>query len=218
MTGLRGRTVLTEDGSLEARAVLVATDPVTAGALLPGLEVPDLHALTTYFHVCAEPAGLAADAAPGRDRRPGGQLAGADRRRPRLRPGRPVAGGLDRARPAPTRCPRAVVRRELARIYAVPTDHWAHLHTAEIRHALPAFRPGRPVRSPVELGDGIFVAGDHRDTPSTQGALVSGRRAAQAIARRARRSVSSMGFRAADVSCRRSPPRSGWISWRSSTT
>jgi hypothetical protein len=38
------------------------------------------------------------------------------------------------------------------------------------------------VRSPVELGDGIFVAGDHRDTPSTQGALVSGRRAATAIA------------------------------------
>ena len=74
------------------------------------------------------------------------------------------------------------MRRELARIYAVPTDHWTHLHTAEIRHALPAFRPGWPVRRPVELGDGVFVAGDHRDTPSTQGALVSGRRAARAVA------------------------------------
>ena len=29
---------------------------------------------------------------------------------------------------------------------------------------------------------GVFVAGDHRDTPSTQGALVSGRRAAEAVA------------------------------------
>ena len=30
-------------------------------------------------------------------------------------------------------------------------------------------------RRPVDVGDGLFVAGDHRDTPSTQGALVSGR-------------------------------------------
>jgi hypothetical protein len=37
------------------------------------------------------------------------------------------------------------------------------------------------VRRDVELGDGLFVAGDHRDTPSSQGALVSGRRAAQAV-------------------------------------
>ena len=64
----------------------------------------------------------------------------------------------------------------------VPTDDWAHLHTAEVlRHALPAFPAGRPVRRAVELGDGLFVAGDHRDTPSTQGALVSGRRAAEAV-------------------------------------
>jgi predicted NAD/FAD-dependent oxidoreductase len=75
----------------------------------------------------------------------------------------------------------AVVRRELARIYGVPTDDWAHLHTSEIRDALPAFPPGRPLRSDVDLGDGLYVAGDHRDTPSQQGALVSGRRAAEAV-------------------------------------
>ena len=37
------------------------------------------------------------------------------------------------------------------------------------------------MRRAVALGDGLFVAGDHRDTPSTQGALVSGRRAAEAV-------------------------------------
>jgi hypothetical protein len=35
----------------------------------------------------------------------------------------------------------------------------------------------------VDLGDGLFVAGDHRDTASLQGALVSGRRAARAVHR-----------------------------------
>jgi Flavin containing amine oxidoreductase len=73
------------------------------------------------------------------------------------------------------------VRRELARLYGVPTDDWAHLHTAEISHALPALPAGVPLRRDVALGDGLFVAGDHRDTPSQQGALVSGRRAAEAV-------------------------------------
>ena len=180
VTGLRGRTVLTEDGSLDAGAVLVATDPVTAGALLPGLEVPEMHALTTYFHIAPHPPASApmlhldgtggpvansivlTEAAPGYAPDDRALIAST------------VLGGADRVS-------EAVVRGELARLYALPTHHWEHLHTAEIRHALPAFRPGRPVRSPVELGDGIFVAGDHRDTPSTQGALVSGRRAAEAI-------------------------------------
>jgi hypothetical protein len=173
--------VLTGDGTGAARAVLVATDPVTAGDLLPGLDVPEMHALTTYFHVAPNPPASA----------PMLHLDGT---------GGPVANSIvlteaapgyapdDRSLIASTvlgdadHVPEAAVRGELARLYAVPTHHWAHLHTAEIRRALPAFRPGRPVRSPIELGDGIFVAGDHRDTPSTQGALVSGRRAAEAIA------------------------------------
>jgi hypothetical protein len=48
-------------------------------------------------------------------------------------------------------------------------------------HALPEQRPGVPLRRPVDLGDGLFVAGDHRDTASIQGALVSGRRTAAAV-------------------------------------
>jgi phytoene dehydrogenase-like protein len=181
VTGLHGRTVRTEDGSLTGRAVLVATDPVTAGALLPGLDVPDMHALTTYYHVApAAPASLPMLHLDGT----GGPVANTvvlTGTAPEYAPdGRAlisstVLGGADRV-------PEGVVRHELSRLYAVPTDHWAHLHTAEITHALPAFRPGRPVRSPVEVTDGVFVAGDHRDTPSTQGALVSGRRAAEAVA------------------------------------
>jgi hypothetical protein len=44
-----------------------------------------------------------------------------------------------------------------------------------------------PLRSPTLLVDGLdelpgrYVCGDHRDTPSVQGALVSGRRAAAAV-------------------------------------
>jgi predicted NAD/FAD-dependent oxidoreductase len=40
------------------------------------------------------------------------------------------------------------------------------------------------IRRPVDLGGGLFVAGDHRDTASIQGAMVSGRRTAQAVLNR----------------------------------
>jgi hypothetical protein len=49
--------------------------------------------------------------------------------------------------------------------------------------------PPLDVRRPVDLGDGLFVAGDHRDTASIQGALVSGRRAADAVLRHIGRPV-----------------------------
>jgi Flavin containing amine oxidoreductase len=59
-----------------------------------------------------------------------------------------------------------------------------------VRHDIPGALPEQPAplrtRQPVDLGDGLFVAGDHRDTASIQGALVSGRRAAAAVAARLR--------------------------------
>ncbi len=61
------------------------------------------------------------------------------------------------------------------------TDDGVHLHTVAVPRALPALPAGSPLRRDVALGDGLFVAGDHRDTPSQQGALVSGRRTAEAV-------------------------------------
>jgi hypothetical protein len=78
--------------------------------------------------------------------------------------------------------PEPVVRAELARLYGRPTADWEHLTTVSIPAALPAAPPPRGrLRQPVALGDGVYVAGDHRDSPSIQGALASGWRAAGAI-------------------------------------
>ncbi|MFE2178939.1 FAD-dependent oxidoreductase, partial [Kitasatospora sp. NPDC059462] len=48
---------------------------------------------------------------------------------------------------------------------------------------VPAMPPPHNTRRPVRLLAGLYVCGDHRDTSSVQGALVSGRRAAEAVAR-----------------------------------
>lgn len=60
---------------------------------------------------------------------------------------------------------------------------WNHLGNRRVEDALPDFPPGRFERGgqPPRLDTGVFVCGDHRESPSIQGALVSGRKAALAV-------------------------------------
>jgi hypothetical protein len=73
------------------------------------------------------------------------------------------------------------VRARLATLYGTDTSSWNHLATYAIEAALPVMPPGQPLRLPVRVSPGLYVCGDHRDTPSIQGAMVSGRRAAAAL-------------------------------------
>jgi phytoene dehydrogenase-like protein len=161
--------------TLRARAVVVATDPRAAGALLHGLDAPEMRTLTTYHHAATDPP---ADAALLHLDGTGGPIANTGRDARERRAGRPGAGVVDgrgACDPGARDPPRAEPDLRAA------TDGWELLRVDEVRDALPAFPAGRPLRSSVELGEGLFVAGDHRDTPSQQGALVSGRRAAEAV-------------------------------------
>ncbi|MDU0365597.1 NAD(P)/FAD-dependent oxidoreductase [Microbacterium sp. NPDC089180] len=73
------------------------------------------------------------------------------------------------------------IRRQLAEIWDADTRPWRLLRRDDIARALPVQDPPLRRRRPVRLGDGRYVAGDHRDTASIQGALVSGQRAAEAV-------------------------------------
>jgi phytoene dehydrogenase-like protein len=177
---VRAGAVRVDSDELSARTVVVATDPVTASSLLPGVAAPRMYALTTLYFVAPAPPSheptLHLDGT-------GGPLANTvvlTEAAPGYSPDRRALVSSSFLGTA-DRVPEPVVRRELGRLYGVPTDGWEHLHTAEIPRALPALPAASPLRRDVALGDGVFVAGDHRDTPSQQGALVSGRRAAQAV-------------------------------------
>jgi predicted NAD/FAD-dependent oxidoreductase len=77
----------------------------------------------------------------------------------------------------------AAVRAQLRYVHGTDTRRWELLATHALPQALTAMPPPLDARRPVALGNGLFVAGDHRDTASQQGALVSGRRAADAVLR-----------------------------------
>jgi len=76
---------------------------------------------------------------------------------------------------------QAAARRHAGLLYGVDPSGWELVRTDVIEHALPTHPAGQPLQQRVVVGDGLYVAGDHRDTPSIQGALVSGRRAADAV-------------------------------------
>jgi phytoene dehydrogenase-like protein len=77
----------------------------------------------------------------------------------------------------------ADVRGQLAGWFGAAVHGWQHLRTYRIPFALPRQAPPAlavPER-PVRVRPGLYVCGDHRDTASIQGAMASGRRAAEAV-------------------------------------
>ncbi|GLY86722.1 NAD(P)/FAD-dependent oxidoreductase [Actinoallomurus iriomotensis] len=182
---LSGTTAHTPSGPVRARVVLVATDPVTAARLLPELPAPVMHALTTVYHAASEPpleeATLVLDA-DGFARPGGPSIANTVVVSNAVPAYAPPGRHLIATTVAAPDADHAAVRAELARVYGTVTEEWEHLATVRIPHALPdASPPMDRLRRPVALGDGRYVAGDHRDSPSVQGALTSGWRAAAAI-------------------------------------
>lgn len=73
------------------------------------------------------------------------------------------------------------VRAHMERMWGGEARSWELLRRDDIPHALPALPPPLRHASPVRLSERVIVAGDHRETPSIAGALVSGERAARAV-------------------------------------
>jgi hypothetical protein len=73
------------------------------------------------------------------------------------------------------------LRRQLRIWFGSAVDSWRHLRSYRIPRALPAYPAGTSPERPVRLAAGLYACGDHREHPSLNGALASGRRAAEAV-------------------------------------
>jgi phytoene dehydrogenase-like protein len=167
--------------SLDARRVVVAVDPDGAGALA-GLDVPRGRGLVTWWFATPGPAGLgrhlAVDA--GEASGPVVNTACVSAAQPTYAPtGRDLVAAttLDSSGTASER----QVRDHLAGIWGTGTGDWELVARSEVPYAVPASAPPLVLTHPTRVADGVLVAGDHRDTGSLQGALVSGERAARSV-------------------------------------
>ncbi len=78
---------------------------------------------------------------------------------------------------------REAVLDQLRTWYGREVSNWRHLRTYNIERGLPDYAGSAlgEVEKSTRLEKGTYVCGDHRDTASIQGALSSGKRAAQAL-------------------------------------
>ncbi|GAB3942847.1 hypothetical protein GCM10027614_30610 [Micromonospora vulcania] len=172
--------VRTRAGEIHCRAVVVAVDPPGAAALLPTLATVRMHSYTTYYHSAPEPPLTEPILLLDGDRREiVANTVVVSNAAPTYAPAGRHLVATSVVGPAPT---EPAVRAELTRLYGRSTADWSHLTTAPVPNALPAAPPPQgQLRKPVALAEGLFVAGDHRDSPSIQGALASGWRTAGAV-------------------------------------
>ena len=179
---VEARGVTTDTGLIDARAVVVATDADSADALLGGsLGATSWKGVTTMYHVAtdaplAEPT-LLLD--PDSDSPVNNTVVVSNAAPSYSGDGRAlIATSLVHGKEHTFAEP--VVRERLARLYDTSTTGWDHLATYDVPQALPAMPAPHAFRKPVRHGE-VYVCGDHRDTSSIQGALVSGERAAGAV-------------------------------------
>ncbi len=189
---LQRSRVDTDAGRVAARALVVATDTRTAAQLTGIPERPTKGLVTWWYAVDGAPPaadpflvvdGRGSDKPPG----PVWNAAVVSTAAPSYAPpGRHLVQATTLLDRPDGDAPDEEVRRHLGDIYGCETTGWRTLARHRIPDALPACPPPLRLTSSAEVNAGVFVCGDHRDTASIQGALVSGERAAGAVLDRLR--------------------------------
>jgi hypothetical protein len=175
--------VVVEGSRVESQAVVVATDAVDAARLTAG-EVgdPGTNAVTTWWFATEEPPV----------QRPVIVLNGTGRGvvnnmavLSQVSPGySPDARSLVAVSTPAVGVAESAVRTNLTEWYGNVVESWETLRVDAIERAQPRQNVGEDPDQSVRLPSGMFVAGDHRQHASINGALVSGCRAGDAVAAR----------------------------------
>lgn len=177
------RHVVVDGSRVTASAVVVATDAVDAARLTAG-EVgdPGTNAVTTWWFASDEPpVTRPVIVLNGTGHGPVNNLAVLSQVAPSYSPDERAlvavsspAVGVD----------ESAVRANLADWFGGAVADWQTIRVDEIERAQPKQNVGEDPDQSVRLASGMFVAGDHRQHASINGALTSGCRAADAVAAR----------------------------------
>ena len=171
-------SVHTNNGTFTGDKILIATDATTATQLLGLNEVPRMAGCITWYHAASQnPSGSGHLVVDGQRRGPIiNTLVISDISKNYA----PTAQHLI-STTTDLNVTESDVRRHLATMWGTSTHGWQFIAKYEIPAALPIHTVGRALSQPMKINDRHFVAGDHRSVPSQQGALFSGRLAAELI-------------------------------------
>lgn len=168
--------VVTQVGKISAEKIILATDLTTAGQLTAAKELGRLTGATTWYHATTEPPTSSAELIVDSENRG------------------PVVNSIVISNLSSDYAPsgehlissttikhssESEVRRHLAKMWGSTTDNWRFLAKYEINSALPLFAPGYKRVQTLAREKNLYRAGDYLVSPSQNGALLSGRRAAE---------------------------------------
>ena len=171
-----GNQVYTDQGVFVAKHVVIATDPISAGKFMDSNQpVKMLSSTTMYF-------GTSESLSNGKNL----QLSA----KSKLVNSIVISEVSKNYAPAGVNLISATslmelsekeFRSELANLWRTNTSGWDALARYEIKDSLPFHGGGKSKRSALQISDNLFVIGDHRATPSQQGAMSSGAEVAKLI-------------------------------------
>lgn len=175
---IRGDVVITSQGEFSAKKIILATDLTTAGQLLDATQITPLLSSTTWYHSTPDAPSVSAELVLDSQNRG------------------PVVNSIVISNLSDSYAPsgqslissttishasESEVRRHLALMWGKSTADWRFLAKYEIHSALPLFTPGTANVKNAKFGENIYCAGDYLTAPSQNGALLSGRRAAEEL-------------------------------------
>ena len=176
------KVTLVSGESISARAVVVATDGPTASSLLGIPLVESRKVGCVYFSADTPPTKEKYVVLDGTGNGPVLNVAVISNVAPSYAPADKhlIVAALPGVTDGDL---EAMSRKQLRSWWGPQVDDWKHLRTYVINHGGPVQKPPFSPKQRVDLGNGLFVCGDHRDTGSIQGAMFSGRRCGEAVVR-----------------------------------
>jgi protoporphyrinogen oxidase len=175
---IRGNRIFTNQGEITATKIILATDLTTAAQLLGADQVAPLIRSTTWYHVAdASPTDNAELILDAEDRGPVVNSIVISNLSSSYAPtGRTLVSSTTLSSAS-----ESEVRRHLALIWGSSTENWRLIAKYEMNSALPLFAPGKTIAKSAKFNDVIYLAGDYLSAPSQNGALASGRLAAEEL-------------------------------------
>lgn len=171
-------TRIDDIAELRGRRIIVATDTTTAAQLLGLPSVPALASTTTWYHEV--PSDFSDSQLLHIDGLARGPIVNS------IVISRVVGAYAPAGRhllstTTVTPASESEVRRHLTDIWGKDSSNLELIAKYEIPKSLPIFGVGAHQVTSAKMGDAVFVAGDYRTAPSQNGALLSGRLAAQEL-------------------------------------
>jgi phytoene dehydrogenase-like protein len=179
-----GAVYLANNEKVAAAAVVIATEAPEAARLHPDLRPPGSHGTAClYYATSRAPVSKPLLVLNGEGSGPVDNFCVPSAVAPTYAPAGQalVSATVVGAAEADEKELESEVRKHLTGWFGPEVKSWRHLRTYRIPLALPARKTLEPAALPVRRRPGLYLCGDHRETPSLQGAMVSGRRAAEAV-------------------------------------